>query len=141
VWTIDLANDKFYYRTDKDFFGMDWTEGTALLVSNRPISQEGNFVELTDDKLASVVGGTGYSCTNLLQEYDVVFCSEPIPGECDGTYQEYYERWGCQVAPSGSCSMSKMLRFKESPCIEDPYNPCCCTVTGEWTSHYMKACA
>jgi len=141
VWTIDLANDKFYYRTDKDFFGMDWTEGVALLVSNRPISQDANLVELTGDDLANIVGGAGYSCTNLLQEYNVIFCSEPIPGECVGTYQEYYERWGCKTAPSGSCSSSRMIRYKESPCIEDPYDPYSCTGTGEWTSYYMRACA
>jgi len=37
VWSIDLANDNFFYRTDVNFFGMDWTEDTALLVSNHPI--------------------------------------------------------------------------------------------------------
>jgi hypothetical protein len=140
VWTIDLANDKFYYRTDKDFFGMDWTEGTALLVSNRPISQDGDFVEIAGDELANIVGGAGYSCTNLLQEYDVVFCSY-VGGECGGIYQEYYERWGCAAAPSGSCSSSRLLRYKESPCIEDIYNPYACDITGEWTSYYMRACA
>jgi hypothetical protein len=142
VWTIDLANDKFYYSTDKNFFGMDWTGGTALLVSNRPISHEGNFVELTDDKLVNIVGGTSYSCSNMLQEYDVIFCLEPSPGECGGTYREYYERWGCKVDVNGSsCSGSKMIRYAEIPCIEDPYNPEACNVTGEWTCYYMKACA
>jgi len=34
VWIIDLANNRFYYRTDLNFFGMDWTEGTALLHTN-----------------------------------------------------------------------------------------------------------
>jgi hypothetical protein len=141
VWTIDLASDKFYYRTDKDFFGMDWTEGTALLVSNRPISPDGNLIDLTDDELANTVGAAGYSCTNLLQEYAVVFCAEPIPGWCEGTYQEYYTRWGCKSAPSGSCSSSRMIRYAEIPCIEDPYNPEACNVTGEWTCYYMRACA
>jgi hypothetical protein len=140
VWTIDLASDKFYYRTDKEFFGMDWTDGVALLVSNRPISQDANLVELTGDNLANIVGSAGYSCTNLLQEYNVIFCSEPIPGECEGTYQEYYERWGCKTAPSGSCSTSRMIRYAESPCIEDIYIPSACDITGEWTCYYMRAC-
>lgn len=140
VWTIDLASDNFYGRTDKDFFGMDWTEGVALLVSNRPISQDGNFIELTGDETASIAGGAGYSCTKLLQNYDVIFCSEPIPGWCEGIYREYYQRWGCKAAASGSCSTSMMLRYKESPCIEDIYNPEACDVTGEWTSYYMRAC-
>lgn len=141
IWTIDLASDKFYYRTDKDFFGMDWTEGVTLLVSNRPISQEGSFIELTSDEQANIVGGAGYSCTKLLQEYNVIFCSEPILGECEGAYREYYERWGCETAPSGSCSTSIMVRYIETPCIEDPYIPGACTGTGVWTAYYMRACA
>jgi hypothetical protein len=140
VWTIDLASDKFYSRTDKDFFGMDWTEGVALLVSNRPVNQDNNFIELTGDELSNIVGGAGYSCTKLLQGYDVIFCSEPIPGWCEGNYREYYQRWGCQAATSGSCSTSKMVRYTESPCIEDIYVPGACTVTGEETCYYMRAC-
>jgi len=138
VWCIDLTNDKFYYRTDIDFFGMDWTEGTALLVSNRPI--QGNFTEIDDDQLSNIIGGAGYTCTRLLQTYNVIFCSQ-VGGECGGKYQEYLTRYGCEAAESGSCTGSKMLRYKESPCIEDPYDPLACTVTGEWTCYYMKACA
>ncbi|GAI38229.1 unnamed protein product, partial [marine sediment metagenome] len=45
VRTIDLASNQFYYRTDLAFFGMDWTEGTALLISNQSIELQGNFTE------------------------------------------------------------------------------------------------
>jgi hypothetical protein len=138
VWCIDLANDKFFYRTDVDFFGMDWTEGTAFLVSNRPI--QGNFTEIGGDQLQSIIGSAGYSCTRLIQTYNVIFCSQ-VGGECGGKYQEYLTRYGCEAAPSGSCTGSKMLRYKESPCIEDPYDPYSCTITGEWTCYYMRACA
>jgi hypothetical protein len=140
VWTIDLASDKFYYSTDKNFFGMDWTEGVALLVSNKPINKDSNLIELPADELATIVGGVGYSCTNLLQEYDVVFCSEPIPGDCEGAYREYYERWGCKSATSGSCSGSSRIRYTESPCIEDIYILGACAVTAEETCYYMRAC-
>ena len=78
VWCIDLANDKFFYRTDVDFFGMDWTEGIALLVSNRPI--QGNFTEIGGDQLHSIIGSAGYSCTRLIQTYNVIFCSQ-VGGE------------------------------------------------------------
>jgi hypothetical protein len=138
VWCIDLANDKFFYRTDVDFFGMDWTEGTALLVSNRPI--QGNFTEIGGDQLQSIIGSAGYSCTRIIQTYNVIFCSQ-VGGLCGDYYQEYLTRYGCEAAPSGSCTGSKMLRYKESPCIVDPYDPLACTVTGEWTCYYMKACA
>jgi hypothetical protein len=141
VWCIDLASDKFFYRTDIDFFGMEWTEGTALLVSNQPIQIEGGFTEVNDGQLNSIVGGAGYTCTRLLQNYNVVFCTQLAPGLCVGYYQEYYTRYGCETAPSGSCTGYRMLRYKESPCIEDPYDPFNCNVTGEWTCYYMRACA
>jgi hypothetical protein len=139
VWCIDLANDKFFYRTEIDFFGMDWTEGTALLVSNRPI--QGNFTEIGEDQLQSIIGSTGYSCTRLIQTYNVIYCGNPVVGVCEGYYEEYLTRYGCEVAPSGSCTGSRMIRYKETPCIEYPYDPSQCAVTGEWTCYYMKACA
>jgi len=137
VCRIDLANDKFYYRTDLRFCGMDWTKGTALLISNTPIA--GKFDDIDDGELQTIIGGSGYSCTNLLQEYDVSYC-DYVGGGCDGSYEEYYTRYGCEEAASGSCSSSRMISSEESPCIEDPYNPFGCYITGEWTSYYMRAC-
>jgi len=139
VWVIDLANNRFYYHRDVNFFGMDWTDGTALLISNQPIQLSGNCTDIDDSELHNIIGGSGYSCTLLLQEYDVVFCSEAF-GLCGGYYEEYYELWGCESAPSGSCSESEMISSEDSPCIEDLYDPYNCNVTGEWTSYYMDAC-
>lgn len=140
VWIIDLANNRFDCSTDINFFGMDWTEGTALLISNQPIRLQGSFSELDDARLGNIIGSAGYSCTSLLQEYDVEYCSS-YGGECGGSYEEYFERWGCESAQSGSCSESVMVGSEESPCIEDPYDPYSCDVTGEWTSYYMRACS
>jgi hypothetical protein len=136
VWTVDLASSKFYYHTDISLFGMDWTEGTALLVSNQPII--GEFVEINNGELQTIIG-LGYSCTRLLQEYDVVYCSY-IGGLCGDWYQVYFTRYGCQSG-SGSCPTSSMIRYKETPCVIDPYEPFGCDVTGEWTCYYMRACA
>jgi hypothetical protein len=138
VWTIDLAGNKFYYRTDIDFFGMDWTEGTALLISNSPIV--GEFAEIDNQQLQTITGAAGYSCTRLLQTYNVIFC-DYVAGECGGIYEEYYTRYGCELAATGSCSSAKMIRFTTSPCILDPYDLYNCDVTGEWTAYYMRACA
>ena len=138
VWTIDLASNKFYHRTDINFFGIDWTEGTALLVSSQPII--GEFIEIDDSELHNIIGATGYSCTRLLQTYNVIYCTY-VGGVCLGMYQEYYTRYGCEAAESGSCSSSTKIRYKETPCIVNPYYPDHCTVTGEWTSYYMRACA
>ena len=138
VWTIDLASNKFYYRTDTDFFGTDWTEGTALLISSDAI--KGEFTEIDERELGNITGASGYQCNVLRQEYNVIFCSE-VGGLCGGNYREFYTRWGCGVAEDGSCSQTKMLRYKKSPCIEDSYDPYACDITGEWTCYYMQACA
>jgi hypothetical protein len=137
VFCIDLAKDKFFYRTKLDFFGMDWTEGTALLISDKPITNQ--HTNINDDKLRAITGGSGYySCTELLQDYDIVHCSY-YGGYCWGCYERYWERWGCESAQSGSCSTSYILRAAETPCILDYYGTGCDT-TGEWTTFYMQAC-
>ena len=68
VWSIDLASNKFYYRTDINFFGMDWTEGTALLVSNQPIQLQDGISDIDDSQLADIIGAAGYYLQQLLQD-------------------------------------------------------------------------
>lgn len=140
AWSVDLSKDKFYYRTDINFLGMDWTGGTTLLISDRPIQLQGNCTEIADRQLGEIIGGSGYTCTDLLQTYNVIFCSNPLPGICLGTYECYLTRYGCESAQSGSCTEERMCRSAESPCIVNPYDPYNCSVTGEWTFYYMWAC-
>ncbi|MHC4681818.1 MAG: hypothetical protein ACYTEK_24400, partial [Planctomycetota bacterium] len=92
--------------------------------------------DIDDAGLRTITGGAGYTCTDLLQEYDVVYCTY----DCDGYYEVYPTRWGCEEAESGSCQSSRYLRSAESPCIEDPYDPWDCDITGDWDFHYMRAC-
>jgi len=140
VWCIDLANNKFFYRTDINFFDMDWSEGTALLISSQPIQVvRGNSTEIDDAQLHDIIGSSGYSCTRLLQEYGVIYCSY-VGGQCLGYYYEFQKRWGCKAAESGSCSSSVMLRYKKSLCILNPYDLYACDITGEWICYYMRAC-
>jgi len=141
AWGVDLSKDKFYYRTDLNFLDMDWSEGTALLISDRPILLQGNLTEIADSQLSSISGGSGYSCTYLLQEYNIIFCSNPMVGYCLGYYEGYVTRYGCEPAESGSCVEERLVRSAESPCIVDPYNPFGCYITCEWTFYYMRACA
>lgn len=138
VSSIDLTNNKFYYRTDVAFFGMDWTEGIALLISNQPIKIQGSFTEIAANQLPNIIGGTGYSCTDLLQEYDVSYCDQ-YGWECGGSYEVWFERWGCESATSGSCSTSSKLRKVKRYCFNDPYNPGACD-TGSWSYYYTRAC-
>lgn len=138
VRIIDVASDKFYYRTDIGFFGMDWTEGTALLLSNNLIS--GEFTEIEDSQLYNITGASGYTCTKVLQESSYFTC-DYIGLECVGDFIWFFKRWGCEAASSGSCNSSQMYRAWTTPCIQDPFNLEGCAVTGDWTIYWMLACA
>jgi hypothetical protein len=146
VWTIDLDSNKFYYRTKLGLFGLDWSEGTALLVSNGPPNVKGTFIEVNDQEQRNIVGSASdgfgtYSCTDLIQEYGIIFCSEPIFGLCGGRYRIFYNRYGCELdEDGGSCTGEGLVGNISSPCIEDPWNPGYCTITGKWLSRYIRAC-
>jgi len=86
------------------------------------------------------ITGAAYSCSKIIQDANTIFCAEPSEGVCEGLYKEYYERWGCAVAASGSCSTSLFVRFITTPCIKDMYNPEACATTGEWASYNIRAC-
>ena len=138
VRVVDLASRKFYYRTDVSFFDMDWTTGVALVISKSPV--EADLQDLGDNELNNIMGSAGYACTKLLQAYHIMYCQQ-VGEECLGDYTIYWERWGCQAAESGSCSSAWFLRLSRSPCITDIYDPFNCTVTGDWTDYWMRACA
>jgi len=135
VWLIDLSSKKFYYRQSVDFFPMEWPEGIALLLSDRPIPNQSG--QLSDAVLATVTGGAGWTCTELIQDEAVFYCDGWVTG-CDGAVSVYYERWGCESAQSGSCYNHSMVSAQDSPCIWDPYYDC--TITGEWYYSYCYAC-
>ena len=143
VWIIDLDNNKFYYRTKLDLFELDWSQGTWLLISNRPLNGlEGNFTTLSDDRLRKIIGGfPKYSCTDLIQEYDIEFCSEPIGTFCGGRYYTLYNRYGCEEdEEGGSCTGGGLVGNVSSPCVIDPETLVHCTITGTWYSQYIRAC-
>ena len=143
VWVIDLDSNKFYYRTKLDLFGLDWSEGTVLLISNEPLNNlTGNFTELSDEQLHEIIGGfPKYSCTDLIQEYDIIFCSPMIGGLCGSVYIVFYNRYGCEEGENGgSCTGDDLVGNVWDVCIEDPYNPGACDVSGNWYSQYIRAC-
>jgi hypothetical protein len=135
VWLIDLSNRKFYYRQSVDFFPMEWSEGTALLLSDRPIPSQP--AELADAQLKDLLGGSGYICNSLLQREEIVECYWGFRS-CGGLFQVYYERWGCAPASSGDCSEDVMVSCQSCACIDDPIYTC--TIDGEWDYSYMMAC-
>ena len=135
LWLVDLSSNKCYYRESVHFFPTQWSEGTAMLVSDRPIG--GQYDDVADSRLAGLSGGAGYTCTDLLQEDEWAGCYFVL-GACYGSYAYYHERWGCEEAPSGTCYNSSMVRYQESPCVDDPIYEC--TITGEWYYYFMWAC-
>jgi hypothetical protein len=135
VWLIDLASDRFYYRQSLDTFPAEWSQGTALLLSDRPIS--GPFTDLDEAACERIRGSAGWTCTELLQEQGVVGC-DTIGGNCLGEYTYYWERYGCEAAVSGTCVDQLAVRYQESLCAEEPLNEC--AATGEWIYYYMLAC-
>ncbi len=135
VWLIDLSSRKFYYRRSVDFFSMDWPEGTALLLSNRPIANQS--AELSDAVLADITGGDGWECNSLIQEEYVGYCDQGVYG-CSGAVTVYYERWGCGSSWTGACEDVPMISGQETPCIWDPWYDC--STTGEWYYYETYAC-
>ncbi|KPK41896.1 MAG: hypothetical protein AMJ78_04225 [Omnitrophica WOR_2 bacterium SM23_29] len=143
---IDLTGDDFFYRLELAKIKQAWKECTALIISNKTFKIPGPFRKINDDQLRKIIGRNDcpfgcYTCTKLLQDYYVSFCPPPIGGICGGTYMEYFRRYGCESAPQGYCRGTGMLKAKESPCINDPYDPGECTITGEWICYYMRACS
>ncbi len=141
VWIVDLDSDKFYYRTALDDFEYLWNNGVALLVSDQSFDLE-EMTEVNNDDLKEIIGSTGggipnYSCTDLIQSYDIIFC----PDSCYGRYWQWENRWGCiEDDEGGVCTGSAMVGKIFSPCLENADNPGTCTITGDWYSRYMRAC-
>ena len=138
VHIIDLATNKFYNQIDVSFFDMEWPTGIALVISNTDI--QGNFQDLSDTELTEIVGASGYTCTNIIQDYDILFC-QYVFEECMGYYKVWWERHGCEESESGTCSSNWFMRYSKTPCIEDVYNPYSCDVTGNWTDKWLIACS
>ena len=80
---------------------------------------------------------TNYSCSVVIQEGEIKECE--WPGYCTGYYEYYYERWGCEVAPSGECFSDWWWpRVDECPCRWSYYQNAC--QYGTWHTYYMGAC-
>ena len=142
---IDLINHDFFYRLERAAITQDQKEFSVLILSNEPIQLTGSFSEIDAAQLHRIIGRDDcpfgcYSCTELLQDYDVIYCSEPVGGLCGGTYQEYFRRYGCTLDTAGYCRGTGMLGSRELCCVIDPYTLEDCITTGEWICYYLRAC-
>jgi hypothetical protein len=131
VQIVDLSDNKFCYSDNADSFRRQWSQGLAMLVSSTPIA--GAYPNVDDASLNVAVGGSGYSCTVLLQSTCYFLCQLP----CNGVFIYYWERWGCEPAPSGTCTSRPLVRTQESDCVPGVIVNC---TWGDWYTTYILAC-
>ena len=138
VWLVDLAGTKMYYRVDVSLFPANWPQGTALLLSNHPIGK--SYRDLSEARMKSVLGAAqGWSCTNLVQEKDTIFCAETADG-CLGYLRQLWQVYGCEPAPSGTCFEELCVYQRIWECDEDISDPDCDFPYLESTIYYTVAC-
>lgn len=145
VWVIDLANYKFCYSLPFRKFISSGTEANSvvLLVSDKAIDVRGKYTEISSEELATITGSSepGYSCTELIQAYDIGWCEPGIGVACWGRYTIWYNRYGCKEDESGGeCESMDLVGSVFTICIEDPYYPGSCTHNGYWYPKYIRAC-
>lgn len=130
AWIVDLTHKNFYRPQDIDSIGPD---STIMLLSGEPKvarAQCHNRVSLN-----TMVGEAAYSCTDLLQAESAIACDE----YCSNIFYWYYERWGCELAQTGSCTSEVLPRFA---CVECYLRPdgVTCGAKGDWYFQPMYAC-
>jgi hypothetical protein len=148
VWVIDMTNNKFCYSIPIEKFSSKEAKANCvvLFISNKAISINGTFAEISNDELAGIIGSAisaigEYSCTDLIQSYNVQFCTEPIGIICMGEYRVWFNRYGCKEdVNGGECTGTSLLGNVFSPCVEDPYYPGNCDITGIWYGQNIHAC-
>jgi hypothetical protein len=132
VQIVDLSDSKFCYSDSVDSFKQRWSQGPVLLVSSTPIA--GPYASVNDAGLTTILGGSGWACTRILQYEHWYFCDPP----CCGYYTYYWTRYGCQAAESGTCSSQVLVRYQETACVFN--SDWICTSDGYWYYYYMFAC-
>ncbi len=143
VWVIDLDSNKFFYRSGLREFGLTWSEGTALLVSDKLLDPDPNNTLISDSELGNIIGSTeggltDFTCSAVIQVYKYLGC--PITdGPCVGRYWIWPDRLGCEPAPEGNtCNGTDMVGNRSSACINQGIGSC--TVTGAWITQAIRAC-
>jgi hypothetical protein len=143
IWLIDLDSNKFFYRTNLKEFSRNWNTGVALLVSDKPLDVDPNNTPINDSELHKIIGEGGvpnFSCSEVIQEYNVILCPPRI-GLCGGAYHHFYNRCGCKEDPNGTGCHSVLLPGVTSClCIEDPDYPGDCMLDPDCIAILIRAC-
>ncbi len=136
VWLVDLSNKTFYYPKSLAAMPVEWAEGTALLLSDQPIT--GEFAAISDAASKDIVGGAYYLCNTLAQEIDVVTCAAS-GSLCNGLFIYFFEVWGCGMTTSGTCPTHLVTARQYTPCIVDPIYGC--TLFANWYYKVVEGCS
>jgi hypothetical protein len=144
VWLIDLDHDRFYFPMDLDQLHLEWLDGTALLVSQKALTEAEALPVIGDTQLKKMIGADSfgtYSCNQLIQDHHVVYCF-PVPeAACGGQYRQYFARWACGLDHAGgTCTSQGLASFIGYNCLENPYYPGRCSAGGEPIVHMIHAC-
>jgi len=138
LWLVDPSSRLILYRVDLGSFEAEqWKDHLVILISNSQIDLAAQ--DLTGEQARSIHGAEGYACTEELQRFLIIYC-DWVNYICLGQLWIYWDLYGCQEAPYGSCMYSLFEARCCSPCINKPTNPWECTITGEWTSYFAWAC-
>ncbi len=146
VWVIDLDSHEFFYRTRLKDFGRDWSAGTALLISDKPLVVDPNNTPISDSELHKIIGSTeggipNFSCTGVVQFYKYPITCPPRIGLCGGKYHYFSYLCGCKEDPNGTgCTWQKLPGVISQQCIDDPYWPDECDVADYYDVLPMRAC-
>ena len=147
VWLIDLDSNKFFYRTKLKDFGLTWSEGTALLITDKPLDPDPNDTLINDNELNNIIGSTeggitNFSCKDRIQRGRIITCDEMMEGICASVYRQYWQRCGCMEDEQGSgCWAVTITGVKSCPCVEDVEDPGNCTNRGvECYGQPVRAC-
>jgi hypothetical protein len=137
VRLIDLDRNGFYYRVPVAQFAAD-RRRVALLVSDRPLVVAENMARIDPSSLEGIAAASScQDCNTKIQSASDGGCRKQA-GDCT-THTQYYERWSCGVAASGTCTESDMPMEREENCQPDRATGIC-TGDGEWVSTPGSAC-
>ncbi len=135
VRLIDLAENTFYYRRSIEYFNSVW-DGTALLVSKKPVAVKSSLVKLDNHSLKAITGSCE-DCNSSCNSSSDTGCVK-VSGNC-GSRTITYSRTCCGSAPSGDCSESSFIFEKTQNCEED-VDTSDCAGEGNWQSSTGQAC-
>ena len=149
VWVIDLDGSRFFYRTKLSKFGLNWSAGTALLVSDKPLEPDPNDTLINDSELQTIIGSTeggftNFACKEKIQDGDVIRCPPPIGelGLCGGQYIQFHMRCGCTPGDEGDTCEAEtdplLAGNVSTACVDNGAGGCASNY--DFYFQYIRAC-